>query len=84
MSSTPESAPLTGMDEPTGRPGDPDWYTRRVELGLYVLAGVSYIVLGVFHKWLLNWIIGPVWLVTWIWVVPIVVDRLRGGRGDTP
>lgn len=69
-----EPAPLSA---PTGRPGDPEWYTRGTELVLYVLAGVSYIVLGMFHKWLLNWILGPVWLVTWIWAVPALVDRLR-------
>ena len=65
---------------PTGRPGDPIWYTRRVEMGLYVLAGASYVVLGMFHKWLLNWVIGPVWLVVWIWTVPLLVDRVRGRR----
>ncbi|MGV3758637.1 MAG: hypothetical protein ACO1PW_03725, partial [Actinomycetota bacterium] len=77
MTSGPDdTAPLPGLAEPSGRPGDPDWYTRRFELVLYVLAGVSYVVLGVFHKWLLNWVVGPIWLVTWIWAVPILVDRV--------
>ncbi len=66
------------LSDPTGRPDDPAWYTRRFELLLYVLAGTSYVALGVFHKFLLNWIIGPIWLVAWIWAVPVLVDRVRG------
>jgi hypothetical protein len=65
---------------PTGRPADPVWYTRRVELGLYVAAGVTYVVLGMFHKFLLNWVIGPVWLVAWVWGVPVLVERIRARR----
>lgn len=65
---------------PTGRRDDPAWYTRRVELTLYVLAGVSYVVLGVFNKWLLNWIIGPIWLVAWVWCAPVLIDRFRARR----
>jgi hypothetical protein len=76
--SQPAESPAPQWTDPTGRPGDPAWYTRRVEMGLYVLAGVSYVVLGVFHKFLLNWVIGPIWLVTWIWAVPVLVERIRG------
>lgn len=75
----PEPAPVR-LSAPTGRPGDPGWYTRRIELILYLLAGASYVALGVFHKFLLNWIIGPIWLVAWIWAVPALVERLRQGR----
>lgn len=79
---TTSSEPVAGppLSAPTGRPGDPAWYTRRIELALYVLAGMSYVVLGLFHKFLLNWIIGPVWLVAWIWAVPALVERIRRGR----
>jgi hypothetical protein len=76
----PDAAAPLPLSAPTGRPGDPGWYTRGIELGLYVLAGISYIWLGMFHKWLLNWILGPVWLVTWIWAVPALVERLRRRR----
>lgn len=48
-----------------------------VDLLLYVSAAVSYIALAVFHKWLLNWVIGPLWLVAWVWVVPRL---FRAGR----
>ncbi|MGQ0435017.1 MAG: hypothetical protein ACT452_21725 [Microthrixaceae bacterium] len=77
-SSEPSSGPPTPA--PTGRRDDPSWYTRRVELTLYVLAGASYITLGMFNKWLLNWIIGPIWLVAWIWLAPVLIDRYRARR----
>lgn len=47
----------------------------------YLAAGASYVVLGVYHKWLLNWIIGPVWLIAVVWLGPPLLDRLRGRRG---
>ena len=60
--------PHRSPDDPAGTPP--------VELALYFLAGVTYVGFGMFHKFLLNWIIGPVWLVAWIWLVP-AVDRRR-------
>lgn len=74
----PVAAP--SLSAATGRPDDPAWYTRRFELALYLLAGTSYVVLGMFHKFLLNWVIGPIWLVAWLWAVPAVIDRVRGAR----
>jgi hypothetical protein len=79
--STSPDAGTPPLSAPTGRPGDPAWYTRRIELALYVLAGVTYVGLGMFHKFLLNWIIGPIWLVAWVWAVPAVVERVRARRG---
>jgi hypothetical protein len=79
--SQPAEPPAPPWTDHTGRPGDPAWYTRRFEMALYVLAGTTYVVLGVFHKFLLNWVIGPIWLVAWIWAVPVLVDRVRGRRG---
>lgn len=76
MSTPPEPAPLP-LGAPTGRPGDPAWYTRRFELGLYLVAGIVYVGFGMFNKWLLNWVVGPVWLVAWVWLVPAVIDRVR-------
>jgi len=32
------------------------------DLLLYVLAGVSYVGVGIFEKAILNWVIGPLWL----------------------
>jgi hypothetical protein len=59
------------------RPADPAWYTRRAEVALYILAGVTYVGLGMFHKFLLNWIIGPLWLVAVVWLVPMAVEGVR-------
>lgn len=75
MSSSSEPSSGPSPLAPTGRRDDPVWYTRRIELTLYVLAGASYIALGMFNKWLLNWIIGPIWLVAWIWLAPLLIDR---------
>jgi hypothetical protein len=59
------------------RPTDPTWYSRGWELALYLSAGATYIGFGMFHKFLLNWIIGPVWLVAWVWLVPALIDGVR-------
>ena len=42
----------------------------------YLAAATSYILLGIWHKWLLNWFVGPVWLVAFIVVGPWLTDRL--------
>ena len=49
----------------------------------YLFAAVSYILLGVWHKWLLNWFVGPLWLVTIVVVGPWLTDRL-GLTGRRP
>ena len=56
---------------------EPVVLSRRAELVLYLLAGATYVGFGMFHKFLLNWIIGPVWLVAWIWIVPALLHRVR-------
>jgi hypothetical protein len=48
----------------------------------YGLAGVSYVGLSIFHKFLLNWLIGPLWLVAFVWLGPELVDRVRRRRAD--
>ncbi len=56
----------------------------------YLAAALSYIVLGIWHKWLLNWFVGPVWLVGFVVIGPWLTDRIgltgrthRGvGEGD--
>ena len=48
----------------------------REEWVWYLLAAISYIVLGIWHKWLLNWIMGPVWLVTIVVIGPWLTDRV--------
>ena len=65
---------MSGADRPRD---DPPWLTPGVEVALYVLAAVTYVGFGMFHKFLLNWIIGPVWLVAWVWLVPAVIEGAR-------
>ena len=50
---------------------------RREEIFWYLFAAVSYVSLAVYHKWLLNWIVGPLWLVATVAVGPVIVDRIR-------
>jgi hypothetical protein len=75
--SQPSVPPVPPRSNPRRGHGDPAWYSRRVELTLYLAAGVTYIGFGMFHKFLLNWIIGPMWLVAWVWLVPALVDAVR-------
>mgnify|MGYP001819378927 CR=1 FL=1 len=42
----------------------------------YLAAGTTYIVLGIWHKWLLNWFVGPAWLVAFIVIGPWLTDRI--------
>ena len=46
----------------------------------YGLAGVGYVGLATFHKFLLNWVLGPVWLVAVVWCGPALVDRVTQRR----
>ena len=50
---------------------------RRSHLALYMFAAVSYIVAGMLEKSLLNWVVGPLWLLA----VLAIGDRLLSRRG---
>jgi len=60
--------------------------TGALEWFWYVVAAVSYILAGIWNKWLLNWLLGPIWLVAVIclgpplasWLRVQIVDRLTG------
>lgn len=59
----------------------PDFHGSRRLVGAeewfwYLVAAVSYILLGIWHKWLLNWFVGPVWLVAIVVIGPWATDRL--------
>jgi hypothetical protein len=49
----------------------------------YLVAGISYITLGIWHKWLLNWFIGPVWLIAIVVIGPWLTDRLHLTKRST-
>ena len=75
--------PVRTSEAPAGPPLDfrgARRLTGAEEWAWYLAAAVSYIVLGIWHKWLLNWFVGPLWLVTIIVVGPALLDRLRAVR----
>lgn len=43
----------------------------------YLVAALSYIVAGLAQKGLLNWVVGPLWLVAVVVAGPALVDRIR-------
>jgi hypothetical protein len=70
------------MSEPS-RPARPEsrppseTSSKYVDFFLYASAAVSYISLSIYNKWLLDWIIGPFWLVAWVWGLPALVNLAR-------
>jgi len=68
------------MSEPS-RPAPPvpsgSVPSKFVDVLLYVSAAVSYIALSIYNKWLLDWIVGPLWLVAWVWGLPALVKLIR-------
>jgi hypothetical protein len=57
--------------------------TGREEWFWYLAAAISYILLGIWHKFLLNWFVGPVWLVAFVVIGPALWDRVRGWRSPS-
>lgn len=56
-----------------------DRTARRIELAVYVAAGVSYVAAGfVLRSGVLNWVVGPAWFVAWVTLVTPLVLRLAG------
>lgn len=47
-----------------------------------MVAAVSYVGVGMFHKFVLNWIIGPLWLVAVVVIGPAVRERWRHRRSE--
>ena len=53
----------------------------RSELLYYVIAALIYIGLGLlFRGAVLNWIVGPLFIVAWMWFIPPLVKRWRTRR----
>jgi hypothetical protein len=67
------------MSEPSQKPGVPatPGPSKYVDFFLYASAAVTYITLSIYNKWLLDWIIGPFWLVAWVWGLPAIVKLIR-------
>jgi hypothetical protein len=49
---------------------------------LYLLAAITYIAAGIYEKFFLNWVMGPIWLVAWVSLVPAIGRRLRTRRAQ--
>jgi hypothetical protein len=60
---------------------DDERLARRIEVGVYVFAGVALVVLGVFlTSKILNWIIGPAFIVAVVTTVTPLALRVAGVR----
>jgi hypothetical protein len=46
----------------------------------YGLAAATYVAASIVQKGLSNWFVGPIWLVTVVWLGPALTDRVRGRR----
>ena len=68
------------------RTGEPWAHLRRRQLSgreeavWYLVAAVTYVGASLLEKGLLNWLIGPVWLVAVVTLGPLAADRLRRRR----
>lgn len=63
------SAPLPDFRGSRRLVGKEEWFW-------YLAAAISYILFGIWHKWLLNWFVGPVWLIAFIVIGPWLTDRI--------
>jgi len=76
----PEPGSPTNPPAPTDAPAaSSKRFTRAnyIDFFLYASAAVSYIGLSIWNKWLLDWIVGPFWLVAWVWGLPALVKLVR-------
>jgi hypothetical protein len=64
-------------DVGTPREGDVGTPSKYVDFFLYFTAAATYIPLSIYNKWLLDWIVGPFWLVAWVWGLPAIVKLIR-------
>jgi hypothetical protein len=57
----------------------------RYECSIWVIAAaISYIFVGLNAKILLNWVVGPLWPVVFVWLGPPAVRRLTGWKDALP
>lgn len=76
--SGPAPVPLPGA--PENSPGNSDEAkagSKYIDAFLYVSAFCTYIPLAIYNKWLLDWIVGPFWLVAWVWGLPSLWKLIR-------
>lgn len=57
----------------------------RHEYGVvYAVAAISYTLIGMRFTGLLNWIVGPLWPVAFMWAGPSLVRRVTGWTAPLP
>jgi hypothetical protein len=64
-------------DAGTPREGDVGTPSKYIDFVLYFTAAATYIPLSIYNKWLLDWIVGPFWLVAWVWGLPSLWKLVR-------
>ena len=60
------------------------FYVRHEYAVVYAVAGASYVLVGMHVKVLLNWIVGPLWPVAFMWLGPVLVRRVTGWQDPLP
>src|SRR3977135_3734049 len=75
---TDQAAP-NGADPPRPNRVTPKRFTRAnyIDFFLYASAAITYVSLSIYNKWLLDWIVGPFWLVAWVWGLPALYKLIR-------
>jgi hypothetical protein len=71
------SEPSRPVPPPAPAPSKPAGPAKYVDFLLYASAAITYVTLSIYNKWLLDWIIGPFWLVAWVWGLPALVKLAR-------
>jgi hypothetical protein len=59
-------------------------YVRHEYAVIYIVAGTSYTLISMHAKVLLNWIVGPLWPVAFMWWGPMLVRRVTGWKAPLP
>jgi len=75
--SRPAPPPAPGTPSKPENPSKPTDPSKYVDFVLYASAAVTYIGLSIYNKWLLDWVVGPLWLVAWVWGLPALVKLVR-------
>jgi hypothetical protein len=60
------------------------FYLRHEIVVITIASSVLYIAVGMHARFLLNWIVGPIWPITCVWFVPPLVRRAFGWRDPLP
>ncbi len=66
-----------GASPSTPSPSSPTNPSKYVDVLLYSAAAITYVSLAIYNKWMLNWVLGPLWLVAWVWGLPAIWKLFR-------